>query len=115
MIEIVSFSYLFVQDKEVQGSGFRIFDCRDFPDPQGKGIGFSGKEQAIQDYVFQNNEAAAEFLATALDALDETNKIAFGCVGGKNRSVAFAEKFYQTLSNNSLEARLEHLALPHWE
>ena len=121
MIEIVSFSYMMNMDIPLENNGFHLIDCRELPDPQGLGYGFSGQEQAIQEYVFQDAEAeklvSVGYNLILLERYDKNKsiKIAFGCEGGKNRSVSCAEVLSSLLSKEGTEHKLEHLAIPFWK
>ena len=101
MIRIYSFSYMFRQDafKIIRDCDL-IVDCRDLPDPQGKGIGESGLEEEIRNYVFADGRADG-ILEDVIFRQDLN--IAFGCTGGKNRSVSLAEELAHRLRMMGLE------------
>lgn len=67
----------------------------------------SGKDKAVSDYIFNNPEAQEfkrkllDFMAFCLKLMEKEGRyrvtIAFGCTGGRHRSVAMAEEIAQAL------------------
>ncbi|MDR0951011.1 MAG: RNase adapter RapZ [Candidatus Ancillula sp.] len=78
----------------------------------------SGKDQAVSDYVFSSDLATSfidSFYKTCITTFDgflHENKsyltIAFGCTGGKHRSVAMAEEFSRRLQSDGFFATCQH-------
>lgn len=77
-----------------------------------------GENPAVQDFVLSNMEAK-QFLDKYTDLIDyliplykRENKayltIAFGCTGGRHRSVAIARRIYEHLKNKGLNPGLIH-------
>jgi aminoglycoside/choline kinase family phosphotransferase len=102
-VRILSFSYRdgYPPDTEGHGGGF-IFDCRAIPNPHHvpELRDFSGKDAAVADYIERQPETQAfwagvsslvephieKFMERGFDSLS----VAFGCTGGRHRSVYFA-------------------------
>jgi len=97
-----------------------VFDVRFLPNPHWEpGLrSLNGKDPEVQTYV-SDRDLAREFLAnldsmlvSLLPAFDEEGKsyltIAFGCTGGRHRSVAIAEIMAQRLSAKGWEPRIVH-------
>ncbi|MBQ1544640.1 MAG: RNase adaptor protein RapZ, partial [Clostridia bacterium] len=78
----------------------------------------TGLDQEVHDYVMQFPESTA-FLQKLMDLLDFTIPLyakegkselvlAFGCTGGKHRSVTFAQEVYQHLASTKNSATVTH-------
>ncbi|MER7875780.1 RNase adapter RapZ [Streptomyces solisilvae] len=74
----------------------------------------TGLDQAVYEHVMATPGAqrlAHHAAATARDAVEDTGKaiiIAFGCVGGRHRSVALARRTHQLLHQAGIPAETEH-------
>lgn len=113
MIEIASFSYLFGQNE--QFDGYTVIDCRVLPDPEGKGIGANGTDRAVQSYVYgEMGGPASELFHSAILAVRDGENVAFGCLAGKNRSVAMAELVSAELTFTGISHRVTHWNLSWW-
>ncbi len=97
-----------------------VFDCRFLPNPHWEPDlrPLSGKDPEIQEYVV-DRESSQRFLADLQRMLDhlvpeyqEEGKsyltIAFGCTGGRHRSVAIAESVGRILKDQGLQPRVIH-------
>ncbi|MCZ7630279.1 MAG: RNase adapter RapZ [Microthrixaceae bacterium] len=97
-----------------------LFDCRFLPNPYWEEDlrGLTGMDAEVQEYV-SNNEIAREFikrtdalLEMLIPAYQEEGKsvltIAFGCTGGRHRSVTLAERFAAILRDRGLSPRVRH-------
>lgn len=97
-----------------------VFDCRFLPNPhwEEKLRPLSGKDPEIQDYVL-DRPLAQQFLShldsmlnSLLPAFEEEGKsyltIAFGCTGGRHRSVAIAEVMARRLNEIGWRPRVVH-------
>ncbi len=97
-----------------------VLDCRFLPnpfwDPDLRAL--NGKDPEVQDYVF-TPEVAQRFLGHLDDLLgdllpayaDEGKSyltVAFGCTGGRHRSVAVAERVAATLQGHGWLPRVHH-------
>lgn len=97
-----------------------VFDLRFLPNPyfDEKLRPLSGRDKPIQDYVL-GSEAGAEFLRHQLDYLQYVLPcyaregryrltVAFGCTGGRHRSVSVAEAVFDSLADSDYAVFLEH-------
>ncbi len=97
-----------------------VIDCRFLPNPHWveELRPMTGLETQVQEYVagFELTGEFLERLQQLLDLLlpaylDEGKSvltIAFGCTGGRHRSVSIAERMAQWLRDRSIEPRLRH-------
>lgn len=97
-----------------------VFDCRFLPNPHWDAElrPFSGKDPEIQEYVV-DHPAGQRFLADLDQMLehllpeysDEGKSyltVAFGCTGGRHRSVAIAESVGRMLKDGGWQPRVSH-------
>ncbi len=97
-----------------------VFDCRFLPNPHwvDELRPLSGLDEAIQDYVLDRDltRSFLDHLTAMLDdlipAYDAEGKsyltIAFGCTGGRHRSVAVTEAMGRILSDRGWQSRMSH-------
>ncbi len=115
-IQCKSFGFKYGLDSEAD----LIFDVRCLPNPfyDERIKPKTGLEAEVQDYVLSTEESR-EFLNKLLDFIDfsvplyiKEGKsqliIAFGCTGGKHRSVTFAQKIGEHLKAQKLDCVIEH-------
>lgn len=90
----------------------QVFDCRDLSNPHSnRGLRpMTGKDKAVQDYVFRGTRAEA-LAKNAIKAAQAGNDLAFGCIGGRHRSVSLAEVVAQRLQQQGHEVHVAHHAL----
>lgn len=115
-IDVVSFGFKYGNYTEAD----LVFDVRCLPNPfyipelKNK----TGLQSEVSDYVLSFSEAQ-QLLAKLIDLIDfliplykKEGKsqlvIAFGCTGGKHRSVTFAESVSKHLENEKLKIRVTH-------
>lgn len=97
-----------------------VIDCRFLPNPHWipELRPFSGKDESVREYVLER-EVTERFLARLKPLLDdllpayaEEGKsyftVAFGCTGGRHRSVAVAEAVAEHLSSGGWVPRVSH-------
>lgn len=124
-IEVRSFSYKrgIPYDATGHGGGF-VFDCRAILNPgrYERYMMLSGKSQEVVDFFIKNTHAGA-FLEHARRLVQmsiqnylerEFNHltVAFGCTGGRHRSVYCAEEMAKWLRDNfDVTVDLQHLDL----
>jgi len=97
-----------------------VFDCRFLPNPHWVDDlrPMSGLDEPIQDYVLDRDltRRFLEHLSAMLDdlipAFDDEGKsyltVAFGCTGGRHRSVAVAEAVGRILTERGWQSRVSH-------
>lgn len=119
MVQVQSFSY----KRGLPRSVDMVFDCRFLQNPHWEPSlrAMDGRESAVQDYVMQDNRFAAFFdkvrdLALfLLPAAQEEGKsyltIAFGCTGGRHRSVTLAERLSHALAEQGWQVSIRHREL----
>ncbi len=115
-ITLMSFGFKYGANTEAD----LVFDVRCLPNPfyipelKHK----TGLESEVSDYVmsFDQSKALLKKLEDLIDFLiplyisegKSQLVIAFGCTGGKHRSVTFAQKIAGFLSNKAIKARISH-------
>ncbi len=90
-----------------------VLDCRFLPNPywEEELRGLSGKDEAVRDFLLNGQPMAETFLrqtedllTTLMPAYAREGKsyltIAFGCTGGRHRSVFVAEDIHRRLADN---------------
>jgi UPF0042 nucleotide-binding protein len=97
-----------------------VLDCRFLPNPHWEPElrPKTGQDEAVADYVLER-EVTQEFLtklddmlALLIPAYEDEGKsylgVAFGCTGGRHRSVAVAERIAKMLNDRGWQPRVTH-------
>ncbi len=124
-VRVQSFSYKsgLPPDDSGHGGGF-VFDCRALPNPgrHERYAALTGKDRPVIEFL-KEDAAVREFLRHAVALVDQIVasyrarnftdiQVAFGCTGGRHRSVYCAEQIADHLRlHHSVRVRLNHLAL----
>ena len=107
-----------------EGGGF-VFDCRALPNPfwDERLRPFTGLEAPILEYMAACPEAqafAAQAAAMVLEAAQSyhaqekpTLRVAFGCTGGRHRSVWQVERLREALEREGFRVTVAHLDIGH--
>lgn len=116
IVKTMSFGYKYGIPREAD----LVFDVRCLPNPFyiAELKHHTGKESCVSDYVMKF-EQSQTLLAKLKDLLDfliplyihegkSQLVIAFGCTGGKHRSVTYAEALYKYLSGKQIRCRISH-------
>lgn len=116
IVKVMSFGFKYGAPNEAD----LVFDVRCLPNPfyVSELKSHTGQEACVSDFVMQF-EQSVEFLHRLEDMLDfliplyvregkSQLVVAFGCTGGKHRSVTFAEKIFAYLIEKKIKARLSH-------
>lgn len=118
-ISIQSFSY----KRGLPRGADQVFDCRFLINPhwQPELRAFTGREQAVVDYIATDDHFApfldqvAALLLFQLPAMQDEGKahavFAFGCTGGKHRSVALTETVGARLAEAGWQVSIRHREL----
>ncbi len=125
-VHISSFSYAEgpPKDGSGHGGGF-VFDCRALPNPgRDKSMAhLSGLDAEVVGFLEKSPEVK-KFLASVFSLVDQSVEnylsrgftslfVAFGCTGGRHRSVYCAEKLAEHLRRNaSVNSPVRHISLP---
>ncbi len=125
-VNVFSFSYPegIPQDASGHGGGF-VFDCRALPNPgRDKNMANLSGLDAEVIALLEKSPEVRKFLASIFSIVDQSVEnylsrgfsslfVAFGCTGGRHRSVYCAEKLAEHLRRNtSLSAPVRHASLP---
>ncbi len=114
--KVISFGYKYGVSREAD----LVFDVRCLPNPFyiPELKHHTGLESCVSDYVlsFSQSETLVKKLEDLLDFLiplyihegKSQLVIAFGCTGGKHRSVTFAEAIYKYLKEKNIRCRISH-------
>ncbi len=115
-IQVMSFGFKYGFASEAD----LVFDIRCLPNPfyEKELKNKTGLEQEVKDFVLSSSEAKefytklVEFLEFSLPLYKKEGKsniiIAFGCTGGKHRSVTFAELFSKAIKDDGYEVVVNH-------
>lgn len=116
LIKIMSFGFKYGAPNEAD----LLFDVRCLPNPFyiPELKQHTGQDKEVSDYVmsFEQSRGLLSKLQDLIDYLIPLYRsegksqlvIAFGCTGGKHRSVTFAEKIYEYILSNHLKVRIAH-------
>lgn len=115
-VQVMSFGFKYGMCREAD----LVFDVRCLPNPfYVKSLKkHTGQESCVRDYVmsFDQSKELEERLRGLIDFLLPLYRsegktslvIAFGCTGGKHRSVTFAENMFKFLCEKNIRARISH-------
>lgn len=116
VVKVMSFGFKFGCAREAD----LVFDVRCLPNPFyiPELKQHTGLEECVRDYVM-SFEQSKQFLAKLTDMIDfllplyhtegkSQLVIAFGCTGGKHRSVTFAEEIFKHLQEKGIRSRICH-------
>lgn len=116
IVKVMSFGFKYGSSREAD----IVFDVRCLPNPfYIEELKYhTGTESCVSDYVmqFEQSQKLLEKLEDLIDFLIPLYRhegktqlvIAFGCTGGKHRSVTFAEKMYKYLCDKDIKCRICH-------
>jgi UPF0042 nucleotide-binding protein len=108
-VRVISFSY---RTGPPPANAALVVDCRRLRNPYhvARLRDLDGTSRDVQDYV-QSDPAFTMMLDEALREAAYGGDIAFGCIGGKHRSVAMAELTAGALKAAGYDVEKEHRAL----
>ncbi len=122
MVHVFSFSYHksgMPKDETGHGGGF-VFDCRFLPNP-GREEAYKeldGRDIRVKAFLEARPEIGTfwvhlrSIVDSAVEAFRERGftdiTVAFGCTGGQHRSVYFAERTFNHLTERGHTVRLNH-------
>lgn len=91
-----------------------VFDCRKLPNPHRRWPDRTGRDTEVAAYVLDDGYGNAERLLTAgMVALRAGRDVAYGCHGGRHRSVVLAEALAaKARARGQVDVTVRHLALP---
>lgn len=116
VVKVMSFGFKYGVSREAD----LVFDVRCLPNPFyiPELKQHTGLESCVRDYVlsFEQSQTLVKKLEDMLDFLiplyihegKSQLVIAFGCTGGKHRSVTFAETIYKHLVDRNMRCRISH-------
>ena len=113
-VRIISFSF---RDRDCPQDATLVVDCRRLPNPHKYPhlSKLTGKDPRVQEFLSGVTGEAAWLSKQTADvvanAAGKDHVIAFGCVGGRHRSVAMAEMLGAGLRAQGLPVEIEHLSL----
>lgn len=89
-----------------------VIDCRDLPNPHSepKMKPLDGRDLLVRDYVVSSTNATDK-LRQAMVIVCKKQAVAFGCHGGRHRSVALAEELRDDLRKLGFATELHHREL----
>lgn len=104
--ELMSFGYKY----GMPPADYSVIDCRVLRNPHHAPTlkPLNGLDLRVKRYV--NDSLGCKSLLLMADSVDN-HKIAFGCIGGKHRSVAMAELFKDMLETVGHDVEITHTAL----
>lgn len=107
-VTVISFSYRRATPRDC-----KVFDCRSIKNPHREAHlrNLTGLDIEVQDYVSED-PATGEIFTHAMKAVSNGDTaIAFGCFGGRHRSVALAEILSDRLKSVGRTVVTDHTEL----
>lgn len=94
-----------------------VVNCRDMPNPWvvSRLRDMDGRDKPVQDFLVARHDMkmmVADVLLAAQKSAGELT-VAFGCTGGRHRSVATVEMVAESLRSMDLEVTVRHMELAH--
>jgi len=110
-VKLTSFGYR-AGDGHPPANTTLLIDCRALRNPyHSKNLKpLTGRDAAVQDYVMCD-PAYATFIDRVIREAQYGGHVAFGCMGGRHRSVAMAELMRKELRKCGFEVEIVHTAL----
>lgn len=107
MIKLISFGYKFGE-----AEADRVIDCRPLRNPHSdpKLKPLTGKDRAVQDFVIADRRTP-DLIRRVLSRAADGETIAFGCFGGRHRSVSLVELVAEALKAGGHTVRIQHREL----
>lgn len=107
MITLISFGHKFGEPE-----ADRKVDCRPLRNPHSdpKLRNLTGKDKPVRDYVVADNRTAP-VVSRIMSVAKDGETIAFGCFGGRHRSVAMAEMVGEALKEKGHAVTIHHREL----
>lgn len=107
MITLISFGHKFGEPE-----ADRTVDCRSLRNPHSdpKLRNLTGKDMPVRNYVVGDSRTA-HVISRIMSVAKDGETIAFGCYGGRHRSVALAEMVGEALKNNGHSVTIHHREL----
>jgi UPF0042 nucleotide-binding protein len=108
-IKLISFGY---KSGDVPAPAGAVVDCRVLRNPHHveRLRSKSGLDKEVQDFIYSDPKLT-DVLMEAMSLAGTKNVIAFGCYGGRHRSVAVAEMVAKCLSKAGLSVSIKHREL----
>lgn len=111
-MKITSFSYRY--GGPPNDPNLEVIDCRDLINPHSeyKLRPLDGRFDAVRDFILKHDaKKVTAKIGTAISALGQGKNVAFGCFGGRHRSVCLAEMTAEDAASKGLAHEVTHLAL----
>ena len=123
-VHILSFSYHeggIPPDERSHGGGF-VFDCRCLPNPDrideyrpltgwhGDVVAWLARAPLVEAFLASAEVVVGLALSSYTERGFDSLTVAFGCTGGRHRSVYCAERLRERLSRVGYDTTLEHMA-----
>lgn len=110
MLRITSFG--FKHGRPAYERPVTVLDCREIRNPHSlqRLRRLTGLDQEVRQYVFEDARAW-HLLKQGEQAILEGRDVAFGCLGGKHRSVALAYALGETAREHGFEVEVTHREL----
>ena len=107
MYKIMSFGFKYSRPRDIA-----VIDVRDMRNPHNnmRLRPLTGKDKAVQEFV-RKDAQYEQIFDSAAHKINETGSLAFGCLGGRHRSVAMAELLAEYLRSRGQEVLVVHREL----
>jgi UPF0042 nucleotide-binding protein len=107
MYRIMSFGFKYSRPRDIE-----VVDVRDMKNPHHnmRLRPMTGKDKDVQDFV-KKDALYLHMFDQAAQMLDRTGSVAFGCLGGRHRSVAMAELVAEGMRRSGAEVQVIHREL----
>lgn len=111
-MNIISFS--FRNHGRPKSGNYHVIDCRTLRNPHGEPAlrALDGRDPRVRKFMTAHDGTnISRILLDASRAAKDGKNIAFGCFGGRHRSVCLAEMLAEWSATNNIEFTVQHTAL----
>lgn len=111
-VKLISFGFKYGEPHQELGQDYRLIDCRGLKNPHNvtELKPLTGLDGKVQRYV-ESDVRFGQLQDNATMALKDGIVIAFGCYGGRHRSVSMAEMTAAKLKDAGHEVEIYHREL----